>query len=56
MQIAGTLRAVVTQKSEIQKQSLQKMNGSAEVQKYKIQEYKIQVSIKIWQYEYMNKV
>jgi hypothetical protein len=56
MQIAGTLRAVVTQKSEIQKQKLQKMNGSAEVQEYKIQEYKIQVSIKIWQYEYKNKV
>ena len=34
----------------------QKINGSAEVQKYKIQEYKIQVSIKIWQYKYKNKV
>jgi hypothetical protein len=47
MQIARTLKAVVTQKSEVQKQKNTKlqMNRSAEVQKYKIQEYKVQVSI-----------
>jgi|688.fasta_scaffold2713347_1 hypothetical protein len=61
MQIAGTLKAVVTQKIRNTEAEKYKMNRSAEIQKYKIQntgiqEYKIQVSTKIWQYKYKKKV